>query len=355
MIDDAWPYRVPLQEDELLSSFLIRNAHVHGTTPYRFLSYYWPGRQIWNRDTDRTADSVWLDELGLLADVPTGRLEASTLLPFRRVLGSTLRNGDTPLLLSISIFHRTRRRHGLQFCPACLAEGRHWFRRIWRLGFVVVCPEHGIALLDACPACGSPVVPHRSLRLDLTRCHQCGAFLGSRVRANLPATGALEWQANLLGALSGSTRDVGPFSLAEVFATVRSLLSILTVRSMHAALRDEFHLAPATLPVSRLQFEHARATERALMMETLAAWLASWPATFRIGANTVSLTQRTFHRLRQPPTLRMELKRLPTGNGRNRHYVPKVFDRKLLRLARTDRKAYRALRAERLQALAGFA
>lgn len=355
MIDSPWPYCVPLREDELLSSFLIRNAHVHGTTPYRFLSYFWPARHIWNRDTDRTADSIWLNELELLAGVPAGSLEASTLLPFRRVLGSMLHNGDTPLLLSISVFHRTRRRHGLQFCPACLAEGRHWFRRIWRLGFVVVCPEHRIALLDACPACGSPVVPHRSLRLDLTRCHQCDAFLGSQTRANLPAAGALEWQTHLLGALSGSSQHVGPFSAAEAFATVRSLLSILTARSIHSALRDTFHLPPATLPVSRLQFEHARTTERALMMETLAAWLASWPETFRIGANTVSLTQRTLQRLRQPPTLRMEVKRLPVGNGRDRHYVPKVFDRKLLRLARIDRKAYRALRAERLQALAGLA
>ena len=79
MTGGAWPYCVPLREDELLSSFLIRNAHAHGTTPYCFLSYHWPGRQIWNRDTDRTADKSWLDELAVLADVPASRLEASTL------------------------------------------------------------------------------------------------------------------------------------------------------------------------------------------------------------------------------------------------------------------------------------
>lgn len=354
MIGETWPYHVPLRDDELLSSFLIRNAYAHGTTPYCFLSYYWPTKHFWNRDTDRTANRTWLDELGVLAAVPAERLEASTLLPFRRLLGSALHNGDTPLLLSVSVFHRTRRRHGLQFCPACLAEGRHWFRRVWRLGFVFVCLEHGVALQDACPTCGSPVVPHRSLWLDLSRCHQCGAFLASGDHAKLPAACVLEWQTRLLDVLYGSSMGAGPFDQRETFTSVRSLLSILTARRVHSALREAFHLPSAALPADRLQFEHARAAERALMMETLAAWLADWPSTFRIGVGAARLTQRAFRRLRQPVTLQAEVQRLPPGHERDARYVPKVFDDELLRLARTDRKAYRNLRAQRLQALAGL-
>ncbi len=354
MIGEAWPYRVPLREDELLSSFLIRNAYAHGTTPYRFLSYYWPGRHFWNRDTDRTADKAWLDELEILAGVPAGRLEASTLLPFRRVLGCTLQNGDTPLLLSVSVFHRTRRRHGLQFCPVCLAEGRPWFRRVWRLGFVFVCPEHDAALLDACPGCGSPVVPHRSVWSDPSRCHQCGTFLGCDGRMKLPPAGVLEWQGWLLDALSGASKGAGPFNQSEIFTSVRSLLSILTVRSVHAMIREALHLSLVALPADRLKFEHARATERALLMETLAVWLADWPLSFRLGVSAARLTQRAFLRLKQPAPLRVEVERLPSGIKRDRQYVPKVFDDELLRLARTDRKAYRALRARRLQALVGL-
>lgn len=355
MIGEAWPYRVLLREDELLSSFLIRNAHAHGTTPYCFLSYYWPGKHFWNRDTDRTADRAWLDELEVFAGIPTTRLEASTLLPFRRVLGSALRNGDTPMLLSVSVFHRTRRRHGLQFCPTCLAEGRCWFRRVWRLGFVFVCPEHGTALLDACPTCGSPVVPHRSLWLDPSRCHQCGTFMGSEARMKLPPAGVLEWQRWLLDALSGTSKVAGPFDQPEAFTSVRSLLSVLTIRPVHAAIREALHLPLVALPADRLQFEHARTTERALLMETFAAWVAGWPLTFRLGISAARLTQRAFCRLRQPVTLRTEVERLPSGIARDRQYVPKVFDDQLLRLARTDRRAYRALRAQRLQKLAGLA
>ncbi|WP_063464325.1 TniQ family protein [Ectothiorhodospira sp. BSL-9] len=355
MIGDTWPYCVQLQEDELLSSFLIRNARAHGTTPYCFLSYYWPGRHFWDRDTDRTADTDWLKELEVLAGVPAERLEASTLLPFRRVLGSTLRSGDTPLLLAVSLFHRTRRRHGLQFCPACFAEGRQWFRRTWRLGFVFVCPEHRIPLMDACPACGSPVVPHRSLSLDLSRCHECGAFLGGDYRGELPAAGVLEWQKMLLDTLVGSRVGVGPFERSEAFAAVRSLLSVLTARGVHKAIRETFRLPAATLGSERLQFEHARAVDRSVLMETLAAWLSDWPSSFRVGANAAHLTQRTFRRLNQLPSkLGLEVEGLPPGGERDRRYVPKVFDAKLMRLARLDKKAYRALRAQRLRALSGL-
>lgn len=352
MINEAWPYRVPLREDELLSSFLIRNAHAHGATPYCFLSYYWPQRQIWNRDTDRTTDHAWLDELATLTDIPTNWLEASTLLPFRRILGPTLRNGDTPLLLSVSVFHRTRRRHGLQFCPLCLSEDRPWFRRTWRLGFVLACPTHNVPLLDSCPACDSPVIPHRGLCLELSYCHQCGKSLISGRSSTRFNTDILQWQQWLLSALSETSLEVGPFKQDEIYTTVRSLLSILTARRTHTALREVLCLSDVSLPVDRLQFEHARAHERALMMETLTAWLAAWPLTFRKGANAARLTQMTFRRIKQPPALRSEVERLPLGNGKDRTYVPQVFDQELLRLARKDRKAYRALRTNRLKTLA---
>jgi len=355
MTGEPWPYRVPLCEDELLSSFLIRNAHAHGTTPYRFLSYHWPGKHFWNRDTDRTADRDWLNELEAVAGIPTAQLEASTLLPFRRILGGALHNGDTPMLLSVSVFHRTRRRHGLQFCPTCLAEGERWFRRAWRLGFVLVCPEHDTALKDACPVCGSPVVPHRSVWLDPSRCHQCGAFLGKQVRMELPQGGVFEWQRRLLDALSGSSNVSGPFDASELFTSVRSLLSVLTIRPVHAVIRKALHLSVATLSADRLQFEHARTTERALLMETLAAWVADWPTSFQLGVSAARLTQRAFCRLKQSATLRTEVEQLPSGITRDRGYVPRVFDDELLRLARTDRRAYRALRAQRLQKLVGLA
>lgn len=352
---EEWPFRVELQPDELLSSFLIRNAHAHGTSPYLFMNYFWPGRALWDRDCDRSADREWLSEVSELAGVPTEVLATSTLIPFRQSLGSTSRYGDTSLLLSASVYHRTRRRHGLQFCPECLSNHPYWFRRIWRLGFVLYCPEHGIPLIDCCPACGSPVIPHRSLRLDARYCHQCDSCLHNTMTENSCSERLLDLQKLLLNNLltPSTTEHIGPFHGTVLFAAIRSLLSVLTVRISYAAIRDAFNLPEtAWLPHDRLQFEHARWPERLLLLELLSVWISDWPASFHLGAEAAGLSQKTFARLRQPKGLREEIQRLKPGSSRNRRYEPKVFDEELLRLKRIDRKAYRKLRAKRLLALA---
>lgn len=197
-------------------------------------------------------------------------------------------------------------------------------------------------------------MPHRALRLDLSCCHQCGAPLAlGRCTTRLGAD-ILEWQQWLLGAVSGASTDTGPFGQAEICASVRSLLSLLTFRRNHSVIREALHLPRVSLPADRLQFEHARVHERVLLMETLAACLAGWPSMFRKGADAAGLTQMSFRRLKLPSTLRLEVERLPPGFGRDRTYVPKVFDKELLRLERKDRKACRALRARRLRALVGL-
>lgn len=58
-----------------------------------------------------------------------------------------------------------------QVCPQCL--GQHGLaREEWLLGHLPLCSEHGVALIDTCPAC------HRSIKNDrssLAHCHHCGA------------------------------------------------------------------------------------------------------------------------------------------------------------------------------------
>ncbi|WP_264343994.1 hypothetical protein [Rheinheimera sp. MM224] len=154
--------------------------------------------------------------------------------------------------------------------------------------------------------------------------------------------------------LTPSTAEhIGPFHGTALFAAIRSLLSVLTVRISYAAIRDAFNLPEtAWLPHDRLQFEHARWPERFLLLELLSVWISDWPASFHLGAEAAGISQKTFTRLRQPKGLREEIQRLKPGSSRNRRYEPKVFDEELLRLKRIDRKAYRKLRAKRLLALA---
>jgi len=67
----------------------------------------------------------------------------------------------------------------LRFCPACLAQGRHF--TLFQYELVGFCPIHGIGLRNACPACGASA----SYKLDANLfkypygCWQCGRQLGA--------------------------------------------------------------------------------------------------------------------------------------------------------------------------------
>jgi hypothetical protein len=72
---------------------------------------------------------------------------------------------------------------GMQFCPCCLKEDQQpYYRKYWRLAFMVTCPKHGVWLHDRCPACAAPVL-HKKIKPaqndvygveDIARCHHCG-------------------------------------------------------------------------------------------------------------------------------------------------------------------------------------
>jgi TniQ len=98
--------------------------------------------------------------------------------------------GNTRFLMPLSIFHRTRRAYGQQFCPLCLNEDKTpYLRRRWRLALAVVCAQHGVLLQDRCGSCGSPLVPHRadmhtaSTFPQRNTLRQCGHCRGSVVAA----------------------------------------------------------------------------------------------------------------------------------------------------------------------------
>lgn len=365
-----WTRRLPPLPGELLTSCLARNAHAHGASPYRFFALFWPGQPIWERDFDRNPDALgragrrrrdWVTEIAAKLGVAAEAVEAATLRSLREVLagGRTETPGDTSLLLSAGVYHRTRLRHALQFCPDCLAEGVPHYKRAWRLGFVVGCGTHGDRpLRDACPHCDAPVVPHRSLSLRLTDCHACDRPLtaaswiedGDR---QLPPS-VLSLQHALLSHTEGSTAlPVGPWTDREPFDGVRALVAVSALRIVQGALRDELGLSPASLGQGRMRFEQARTEARVACLETVAAWLADWPRAFRAGAHGAGLTQRSFARRHLPDALAAEVARLPEGFRRNRAWVPVLEEPVLRRLRRRDPAAYRTLRARRILTEAG--
>jgi TniQ len=151
--------------------------------------------------------------------------------------------------MPVGVYHRTRRRFGLQYCPDCLAEdGEPYYRRRWRLAFMTVCERHAVPLRDRCPWCGAAVNFHRGEMGDyrkfavtsLTLCYACGHDLRESVEgaphndaSPLPAAPAeVEFTRGLLQAAdSGVMRiseHVTTYSVLY-FSGLRRLLAILSM------------------------------------------------------------------------------------------------------------------------------
>ena len=332
---------------------------------------FWQRDPCWERDFDRAPSTLlradrspgaptWLDDLAGSLGASLEVVRAATLESWRGVLGGVklADRGDTPLVLSAGVHHRTRTHHALQFCPDCLREGVPHFRKAWRLGFVTWCDVHRRSLHDACPSCGAAVIPHRSMTPRLTDCHRCGRSIASTGAsasdAGFPEVVAA-MQARLLAALQAASGEDASIRGASLLTDVRALLAVSSAVPVHVALRQSFGLGDLPTADERLRFEHTRLAIRVPWLETVAAWTADWPRSFRDGADAAGLTRRTFARTRLGSALAAEVRRLPTGQRRDRTWVPVLDEPVLRRLRRTDPAAYRAERARRILTVTGYA
>lgn len=341
-----WPLPIVPHDDEILSSFLARAAFRHRLPPTVFAAQWWPDRAVWNRDLDRGEDTAWLADVAAHAGLSLDQVQTMTLEAPRRHFGRG--SGDTPLILSAGIYHRTRVRHAIQICPRCFADGEPYLRRVWRYSFVLACPTCTTPLLDACPHCRKPVVPHRSFRWSLDACHACGLALGQRnPRSQLVPPAVHDLQTRLLALLaSGTGTTVGPWCGDDAFSGVRSLITVARHPDVLPALRVALGVDPATVATRR--FERMRAADRVVILETVALWLDDWPRRFFVAAGQVELTQRTFRKVAQPGDLAHQVRRLPEGFARDRTFVPVLQDPAVKRLRRRNRDGYRRVRAARL-------
>jgi TniQ len=159
-----WPIHPHPQNDELLSSWVVRLAHSNGLKVQAFCTLL-AGRDsaFWNRDIDRSPSERLLVALRQCTGATQDEVEATTLRGFEGTYFDKLTTKtNCPWILPLGIYHRTRRRFGLQVCGGCLREGSTaYFRRRWRLAAVVVCPQHQCLMVDRCAACGAPVAFHR--------------------------------------------------------------------------------------------------------------------------------------------------------------------------------------------------
>lgn len=226
MSDAPWqrPYK-----DELLSSWLARVALHSGCDPLTLTGAIWPKWRMWTADSDRglsvqraMSAAQWF---GCAPEV----VHAATLQDLvDRLAGRAARS--RPVLPWILALGSRNRQHyaGLPCCPQCLAADLEpFFRRTWRLAFVVGCEVHGTRLIDRCPDCHALIAPHLCISKlqNLARCAGCGQDM-RRYVPPLTDVDALDFQRRAMAVLTAGevVWDNRTVSGLEWFRRMRGML-----------------------------------------------------------------------------------------------------------------------------------
>jgi len=183
---------------------------------HTFCSLVFPKKDIWNRDIDKSVDSDILNILALKTATSYKTVFNTSLKAYEGSLFEKINPyGNTLWIMPLGIFHRTRRKFGLQLCTKCISEDTMpYYRRKWRLAFMTLCEIHKIHLIDKCPDCNEPIVffrnelgkRHKLLSETITKCSKCnlewGNIIGEQVKGISKI--ALNYQNYLISGLNES-------------------------------------------------------------------------------------------------------------------------------------------------------
>lgn len=168
------------QNDELLSSWLVRVARAHLTQTTSFTNMHfkeYKANIIWQRDLD-----IWCpDELITRLSYKSGYAEDvifnMTLRSLEGIVAKHITGkSNTPNIRALGNYCHIKTKGGLQFCPLCLKEDDiPYFRKVWRLKEYSICKKHHIALFGRCKKCLTPLTISRNYQdKDFTFCYKCG-------------------------------------------------------------------------------------------------------------------------------------------------------------------------------------
>ena len=168
------------QEDELLSSWLVRVARAHLTHTTSFTNMHFKEYRtniIWQRDLDIWCPDELIERISFKSGYSQDIIFNMTLKSLEGIVTDKITGKTfTPNIRALGNYCHIKTKGGLMFCPECLKEDKiPYFRKIWRLKEHTICKKHNIELLDRCPNCSTPLTISKSFQeKDFTFCYKCG-------------------------------------------------------------------------------------------------------------------------------------------------------------------------------------
>jgi len=268
-----WKYVLKPKEDEIFSAWFSRNAFAHACTSYYFSSLVLNDKYLWYGDTDRILKQYLIDKIKFETGISTEeltRLFVSSILPINLNKNSCV--GIIPFLMCAGIYHTTRYHYGLSYCPSCLRDYGS-FKTYWRLAYYIHCPEHDCELLDSCPHCDSPIVPHKVLTGNIAHCFNCQKCLTDVRSSSCSKNDLLMVQYCLTGlfTLGPVTNQFSAYfnDTIQLRKFIRRLLSIYTTKAINKTDLK------TSLPFGC--FEKLRIEDRKKVLTQLYTMLSDWP------------------------------------------------------------------------------
>jgi hypothetical protein len=279
---------------------MVRLAFANGFKLHTFYSgligYKGP---IWNRDIDRHPSNELILLLHTQTGQPIQRLRQLTLSSFDGILFDSLSVvGNNAWVLPVGVFHRVRRRFGMQYCPLCLKSDLiPFYRKTWRLALHVICPKHQCVMEAHCPSCTAPIAYHRHgvgrerqiFEEALLHCSHCNFDLRHTVPSNFIWRDEDSWAQllKIINICDGDQWDCGaltPASSVPFFRGLHILLSLLNGRHSQRIVPGLAAGMGVETPVLRKarhsEFEFLRVQDRLQLLLMVAWLLVDWPQRF---------------------------------------------------------------------------
>ncbi len=305
-MNTRWPLFISILPGEAISSWLIRVALAHGCDPLVLTGVLWPKSRFWTTDPDRW---IGFEELKILSEysgINAAEIEGAMLrATAERVCINLRRQSVWPWILALGTRNR-KRCGGWQFCPECLAaDEQPYFRLRWRFAWHTSCSSHNCTLLDSCPHCLAPIMPHLLVAQDslLSICPICRQKI-SKSSSAATSVDLLRFQAMAdlcVTEKSGNHFDSN-ISTAEWFGVCRYMVSIVRrasigiFKGLRAFLKnlniDILHVLPTS---TGLPLEMLPSNERVMLLKATAKLLEVNAEAFLAAAQEASLSVRSFN------------------------------------------------------------